>query len=257
MLQVDFKNFDLTGKKGIVTGGSRGLSLGMAKALLEKGAELVLVDVNPMVLGVSRELCEAGRPCHAVMGDLSERDSRKKAFDKALGFLKGRLDILVNGAGIQRRNSAIDFNMNDWELVLNIDLTAVFGMCQLAARVMREQGSGKIINVGSMSSFIGNTNICAYTAAKGGILTLTKALANEWGAYGINVNAIAPGHFHTELTRMVQEDREKYETILKRTPLGRWGEPEDVYGPVQFLSSSASDYVTGITMPVDGGYLCM
>ncbi len=250
-------NFDLTGRTGIVTGGAGGMGLSAARALMELGAEIVLLDLNPNTIAIAADEVKRGNKCHGVVADLSTQEGREKAFEKAMLFLSDRLDILINYAGIQRRNEALYYSMDDWNLVMNIDLTASFSMCQLAARVMKENGKGKIINIGSMSSFVGNVNICAYTAAKGGTLTLTKALANEWAKYGINVNGIAPGHILTEFTRSVWEDKEKRAAILSRTPMGRWGTVEDIRGPIQFLSSDASEYITGVMLPVDGGYLSM
>ena len=249
--------FDLAGKTVIVTGGGGGLSLAMAESLMRGGACIVLLDMEDKVNQIAQEERDAGFSCHAVLGDLTDTKSRQAAFEQSLTVLGGRLDILVNGAGVQRRFDALDFPPADWELVVDVNLNATFAMCQLAAGVMKEQGKGKIINIGSMSSYVGNVNICAYTAAKSAVLGLTKALANEWSAFGINVNGIAPGHFHTELTRTIQNDKEKYEKIRSRTPIGRWGEPSDLAGPVQFLASEASDYVCGVMLPVDGGYLCM
>jgi 2-dehydro-3-deoxy-D-gluconate 5-dehydrogenase len=167
----------------------------------------------------------------------------------------GRLDILVNNAGIIRRTPAIDFSEADWDDVLHINLRVVFFLSQAAARVMMEQGSGKIINIASMLSYQGGVNVPSYTAAKSGVAGITHALANEWAKHHINVNAIAPGYMATDNTAPIRADAARSQSILDRIPAGRWGTPDDLQGVVVFLASQASDYLHGAIVPVDGGWL--
>jgi 2-deoxy-D-gluconate 3-dehydrogenase len=246
--------FDIAGKKAIVTGGSQGLGYGMGKGLLEQGVEVVLVDVNSKVKDAAAELAGVGS-CHAVVADLSTQEERERAFGEALALLGGRLDIIVNAAGIQRRHHVEDFPLSDWEAVLNVNLTAVFSMCQLAARVMLKQGSGKIINIASMLAYFGGYTVPAYAASKGGVAQMTKAFANELAPKGINVNALAPGYMATEMNMALVHDPTRNTEILARIPAGRWGTAEDVAGVACFLASSAADYIHGAVIPVDGGYL--
>jgi 2-deoxy-D-gluconate 3-dehydrogenase len=167
----------------------------------------------------------------------------------------GRIDILINNAGITRRAPAVDFSIDDWNDVIATNLTSVFRLCQLAARPMLERGYGKIVNIASLLSFQGGVTVPAYAAAKGGVAQVTKALANEWAARGIQVNAIAPGYMATELTQALQNDATRNRQILERIPAGRWGSPEDVAGAAVFLASPASDYINGHILAVDGGWL--
>lgn len=248
--------FDLTGKKAIVTGASRttGLCFAQARALREAGASVVLLGGSPKNLEALRAgLKEPGY--FVVDGDLTDQTSRESAFHRAVALLGGSLDILVNGAGTQFRCSAEEFPPEQWERLLAINLSAMFYLSQLAGRVMLEQGSGKIINIASMTSFIGGQNVAAYSASKGGVVQLTKALSNEWMPHGINVNAIAPGYMETELSHdlMVSEAGVR---ITGRIPAGRWGRGEDMKGVTVFLASAASDYLSGNVIQVDGGFLC-
>ena len=248
--------FSLEGKKAIVTGGAKGLCNGMAQALHDAGAEVVLLDILDIVEESARKMGETGAPVHAVKGDLSKPETLQAVYDECLEKLGGRLDILLNGAGIQFRAPAVDFPQARWEKILDINLSAVFYMSQLAGRTMLKQGYGKIINVASMCSFFGSVLIPAYTASKSGVAGITKALSNEWAAHGINVNAIAPGYMATELTANMKEVNPKgYAEITGRIPMGRWGLPEDLGGVAVFLASEAADYISGAIIPVDGGYL--
>lgn len=246
--------FDLTGKKAIVTGGAQGLSRGMARGLMENGAEVVLLDVSPKTPDVAAEFSNSGLRCHPLVADLGTPQGREDAFRQAVALLGG-LDILVNGAGIQRRHKCEEFPLEDWHLVLEINLTAVFQLCQMAGRHFLENGGGKIVNIASMNSFFGGITIPAYAASKGGIALLTKALANEWASRGININAIAPGYMSTDMNTRLIEDPVRNKEISDRIPAHRWGTPEDMIGPVVFLASRASDYLNGAVIPVDGGYL--
>jgi 2-deoxy-D-gluconate 3-dehydrogenase len=247
--------FDLTGKKAVVTGGAHGLGYGIVHALLEKGASVAIIDISKDISDTVTELKKPGR-VYGIVGNLLDRSERKKAFDNAVQILGGnRLDILVNKAGIQYRGNMIDFPDEKWDEVLELNLTAVFSLCKYAGTYMIRQKSGKIINIASMNSFFGGTNVPAYAASKGAIVQLTKAISNEWSKYNINANCIAPGFMETSLTEDIINNQNEYEFKLKRIPIGRWGKPEDLTGVIQFLAGTASDYVCGAVIPLDGGYL--
>lgn len=248
--------FSLKGKKAIVTGGAQGLCYSMAEALHSAGAEIVLLDVQKSVYESAEILGREGAPVHAVVGDLGNYEQLEAAYKECLEKLGGRLDIILNGAGIQFRCKAEDYPKERWEKILDINLSAVFYMAQLAGRTMLEQGSGKIINIASMTAFVASTMIPAYAASKAGVAQITKALSNEWASRGVNVNAIAPGYMATKLTDdMKRLNPDTYAEITGRIPMGRWGAPDDLKGAVVFLASAASDYVSGTILPVDGGYL--
>lgn len=241
--------FDLSGKKALVTGGSRGLGRGIAQGLKEAGAEVVVVARSSRVLDAARE-----DGTIAVQADLGDREQLRRGFAEALERL-GTLDILVNGHGIQRRHRAEAFPVEDWDLVIEVNLTSVFLLCRLAAPIMLEKGHGKIINVASVLSFSGGITVPAYAAAKGGIARLTQALANEWAGRGVNVNAIAPGYMATDLNEALRADEVRSRQIMERVPAGRWGTPDDLKGAAVFLASRASNYVHGAIIAVDGGWL--
>jgi 2-deoxy-D-gluconate 3-dehydrogenase len=247
--------FDIKGKKAIVTGAAQGLGLGMAEGLLESGCEVALVDIAPKLAQTAAGFIAKGYQAHAIQGDLAKRDEIRNLFQEILHKM-GRVDILVNAAGVQRRHPSEEFPMEDWDLVLNINLSAVFMLSQLAAREMIKQGNGKIINIASMVSWFGGVTIPAYTASKGAVAQLTKALANDWAVKGINVNAIAPGYMNTDMNEKIINNATRYEEISDRIPMRRWGTPDDMKGTVIFLASKASDYLSGAIIPVDGGYLC-
>lgn len=251
------KMFCIEGKKAIVTGGARGLGYSMAQGLHDAGVELVLIAVNEERLKKAAEtLGREGAKVHFVAGDLSRLDDIQEIYEKALKLLGGRVDILVNNAGIQHRCKAEDFPLEKWKSIIDVNLSSVFVMSQLAGRTMLSQGQGRIINIASMTSFFGSEMIPAYSASKGGIAQLTKALSNEWAHRGVNVNAIAPGYMITQLTSdMKQKNPAQYEEVTRRIPAHRWGNPEDLQGAVIFLSSDASSYISGAVIPVDGGYL--
>lgn len=247
--------FDLTGKKAVVTGATRGLGRGIAEGLMEAGAEVVIIGSSSSALDVAAEFSAKGFKCHGVAADLSKRDAPKKGFDDSLAALGGTIDILINAAGIQRRHFSEDFPIEDWDAVIEVNLSATFMLCQLAAKSMIKNGGGKIVNIASMLSFFGGYTVPAYAASKGGVAQLTKALSNEWTSKGINVNAIAPGYMATEMNTALINDEGRNTEILGRIPAKRWGTPEDMKGVAIFLSSSASDYLSGSVIPVDGGYL--
>ncbi len=246
--------FDLSGNKALVTGGGYGLGRAMAEALLEAGAEVGMVDISERLDATVRDLGGKGPKVKGFKADLSSREELRRCFDEFISEF-GTIDILVNNAGIQRRHPAEKFPMEDWDAVLELNLTAVFELCQLAGRVMLEKGSGKIINVASLLSFTGGITVPAYAAAKGGVAQLTKALSNEWAGRGVNVNAIAPGYMDTPLNTALINDPTRNRQILERIPAGRWGKPEDLKGAVVFLASKASDYVHGAILVVDGGFM--
>lgn len=248
--------FDISGKKAIVTGGTRGLGYGMAEGFMESGCEVAIVGTNDKVYEVSKGFCDRGFKCHGVKADLSKREEVYKCFNDCLDALGGDLDILLTAHGIQRRHLAEEFPMNDWDDVINVNLHSIFILCQEAGKVMLKKKYGKIINIASMISFFGGQTIPAYAAAKGGVAQLTKALSNDWAGRGINVNSIAPGYMATEMnTALLDPANPRYEIITGRIPAGRWGTGDDMKGTAIFLASAASDYLCGAVIPVDGGYL--
>ena len=243
--------FDFTGKNVIVTGGSSGLGRGIAAAFTKAGARVLIMDISDRTEADVREDGHA----FGIRIDLSDRNDLKAGFERAMELLENRLDVLVNCAGVQRRHECEDFPMDDWDLVMEVNLNAVFELCQLAGRVMLRQGGGKIVNIASMLSFFGGLRVPAYSASKGGVMQLTRALAVAWAGKNIQVNAIAPGYMGTEMNTALVNDPVRSASILSRIPAGRWGTPEDVAGPVLFLASPAADYLSGAILPVDGGYL--
>lgn len=247
--------FNLTGKKAIVTGGSGGLGRGIVEGFHQVGAEVVIIDIADNVSSVANEIGASGAKVYGVKGNLKDREDLKKSFNEVIEKLGGSLDILVNCAGIQRRSKCEDFPIEYWDDVIEVNLTSVFELCQLAGRIMLNKGKGKIINVASMLSFFGGYTVPAYAASKGGVAQLTKALSNEWAGRGVNVNAIAPGYMATSLNTALINDPARNEKILARIPAGRWGQPEDLKGVIVFLASEFSNYINGAVIPVDGGYL--
>ncbi|MFC3799534.1 2-dehydro-3-deoxy-D-gluconate 5-dehydrogenase KduD [Cohnella sp. GCM10012308] len=245
--------FDLTGKTALVTGASGGLGQAMALGLAEAGAKIVAVASSNCDATVAA-VREAGGTIEQISANLSELDGLEGVFEKALSFF-GSIDILVNNAGTIRRTPAADHAAQDWFDVIDLNLNAVFFLSQLAGRHMIARGSGKIINIASMLTFQGGINVPGYTASKHAVAGVTKALANEWASKGIQVNAIAPGYMTTNNTAPIVADQARYQSITDRIPAGRWGQPEDMKGPVVFLASSASDYLNGHVLCVDGGWL--
>ena len=247
-------SFQLAGRVAIVTGCNTGLGRGMARALAQAGADIVGVNISEP--NETRDEIEAlGRRFLDLRANLSDISCIEGLIAQAKA-LSGRIDILVNNAGIIRREDALKFSEKDWDDVLNVNLKAVFFFSQAVAREYVAQGSGgKIINVASMLSFQGGVRVPSYTAAKSGVMGITRLMANEWAAHGINVNAIAPGYMATDNTAAIRADEGRNASILERIPAGRWGRPEDLAGPVVFLASKASDYVNGYTVAVDGGWL--
>lgn len=246
--------FNLNGKVAIVTGTSRGLGKAMAIALAKAGANIVGVGVSDMS-ETKEEIQKIGRQFLEIKADLTNTKSVDKIVSETVKKIGG-IDILVNNSGTIRREDAINYKEKDWDDILNLNLKTLFFLSQkVAKQFMKQETGGKIINIASMLSFQGGIRVPAYTASKCGVMGLTKALANEWAKYNINVNAIAPGYMATDNTKQIREDEKRSQEILDRIPSGRWGTPEDLAGAVVFLASKASDYVNGHTLAVDGGWL--
>jgi 2-deoxy-D-gluconate 3-dehydrogenase len=247
--------FSLGGKRALVTGASRGLGRAMAEALAGAGADVACATTRP---GGARETIDAiearGRRAWEVVADLGDH-AAVQAMAADVDRRVGRLDILINNAGTIRRHPAVDFPLEEWNEVLRTNLDATFLLCQHFGRAMVERRAGKIVNVASLLAFSGGITVPAYTASKHAVAGLTKALANEWGRDGVQVNAIAPGYFRTDNTQPLQDDPARSEQISARIPAGRWGEPSDLAGAAVFLSSRASDYVNGHVLVVDGGWM--
>lgn len=246
--------FKLDGKVAVVTGSARGLGRAMALGLAEAGADVALVDLLDMSESQAH-IEKLGRRCIAITADLSDKGCVDDIVHTTVEKLGG-LDILFNNAGIIRRAPLTEFTEKDWDDVMNINIRSLFFLSQAAARVMIKQGrGGKIVNTASLLSFQGGILVPSYTASKSAVMGLTRLLANELAPHQINVNAIAPGYMATDNTKPLREDPVRNKAILDRIPAGRWGEPEDLKGAAVFLASSASDYVNGYTVAVDGGWL--
>ncbi|WP_137751357.1 2-dehydro-3-deoxy-D-gluconate 5-dehydrogenase KduD [Sphingopyxis sp. L1A2A] len=245
--------FDLTAKVALVTGANTGIGQGIALALAEAGADIAAAGRSPAddTVGKVRGL---GRRAENFAADLSSVGAVQPLVDAVLAEF-GRIDILVNNAGIIRRADAVDFTEADWDAVMDTNLKTLFFLCQAAGKHMIARGSGKIINIASMLTFQGGVRVPSYTASKAGVGGLTKLLANEWAAKGVQVNAIAPGYIATNNTAALQSDETRNRQIMERIPAGRWGDPGDIGGAAVFLASRASDYVQGHILAVDGGWL--
>ncbi|WP_304504303.1 SDR family oxidoreductase [Amycolatopsis sp. DSM 110486] len=248
--------FDLTGKLAVVTGARRGIGLGMAEALAAAGADIVAVSAHQEPSGseVEARVTALGRRCTALSADFADR-AAVADLAAALAGLDRPVDILVNNAGTIARAPAAEHSDADWDRVLTVDLTSQFALTRAVGAGMIERGRGKIVFTASLLSFQGGINVPGYAAAKSGIAGLTRALANEWASRGVNVNAIVPGYVETDNTQALRADPERFAAILDRIPAGRWARPEDFAGVAVFLASSASDYVHGALIPVDGGWL--
>lgn len=245
--------FDLTGKRALITGANRGLGQAMAVALAEAGADIAAVGNNTPDETKAKVLA-LGRKFVFIKADLTSTAPIPEIVSMTINALGG-IDILINNSGIIRRADSVDFTEEDWDAVMNVNIKSAFFMCQAVGRHMIARGSGKIINIASMLSFQGGIRVPPYTASKSGIAGITRLLANEWASKGLNINAIAPGYFATDVTSQLQADVERNKAILDRIPASRWGEPDDLKGAAVFLSSKASDYVNGAIIPVDGGWL--
>ncbi|KGA24276.1 2-dehydro-3-deoxy-D-gluconate 5-dehydrogenase KduD [Pectobacterium brasiliense] len=247
-------SFDLQGKVALITGCDTGLGQGMAIGLAQAGCDIVGVNiVEPK--DTIEKVTALGRRFLSLTADMSNVSGHAELVEKAVAEF-GHVDILVNNAGIIRREDAIDFSEKNWDDVMNLNIKSVFFMSQTVARQFIKQGKGgKIINIASMLSFQGGIRVPSYTASKSAVMGVTRLLANEWAKHGINVNAIAPGYMATNNTQQLRADEERSKEILDRIPAGRWGLPQDLMGPSVFLASSASDYINGYTIAVDGGWL--
>ena len=252
MILDQFKLYD---RIALVTGASTGLGAAIAIALAEAGAHVACHGNTRSPESTCDQIASAGGVAHPISGDLSQPETPKHLVAQTLERF-GRIDILINNAGTIRRAPAADYSDEDWDSVIEVNLSSVFRLSRLAGKQMIERGNGgKIVNIASLLSFQGGITVPAYAASKGGVAQLTKALANEWSQHRINVNAIAPGYMRTANTAALQADETRNRQILERIPAGRWGEPEDLAGAAVFLSSSASDYINGHILVVDGGWL--
>jgi 2-deoxy-D-gluconate 3-dehydrogenase len=248
--------FDLSSKLAVVTGAKRGIGFAMALALADAGADIVGVSATLPGSGseIQKAVEAAGRSFEGYAVDFADADA-VRAFADDLTHRSRPVDILVNNAGTIRRAPAVDHSDEDFDHVITVDLRSQFFLARELGRTMVARGSGKIIFTASMLSFQGGVNVVGYAAAKSGIAGLTRALANEWASAGVNVNAIAPGYIATDNTQALQDDEVRSSAILSRIPAGRWGHGTDLAGAIVFLASSASDYVHGTILPVDGGWL--
>jgi 2-deoxy-D-gluconate 3-dehydrogenase len=248
--------FSLKGKSGIVTGGGTGLGKGIATALVQAGASVLIVGRRMDVLvKTAKELSKFGGPAIPFSADVSQMGHIPKIVEKAVKEF-GKIDFLVNNAGAIRRAPVENYSEADWDVVVQTNLKGPFFLSQAVARTMIEaKRPGAIVNTASLIAYIGGKNVPAYAASKAGIKQITMSMANAWASHGIRVNAVAPGWFITELTEALQKDKGRYAEILGRIPMGRWGEPEELGGAVLYLVSDASSYVTGQTFVIDGGWL--
>ncbi|MGE8262956.1 MAG: 2-dehydro-3-deoxy-D-gluconate 5-dehydrogenase KduD [Stenotrophomonas sp.] len=245
--------FSLEGKVALVTGGNTGLGQGIAVALAQAGADVAVAGIAPPTETIEK-ITALGRRCLAIEANLISIEPVERVIAETIAGLGG-LDILVNNAGLIRRADAVEFSEQDWDDVMNVNIKSAFFISQAAGKHFIAQGRGKIINIASMLSFQGGIRVPSYTASKSGIAGITRLLANEWASKGINVNAIAPGYMATDNTAALRADEDRNKSILDRIPAARWGTPEDLGGTAVFLASSASDYVNGAVLPVDGGWL--
>ncbi|MGN8646323.1 SDR family oxidoreductase [Gracilibacillus sp. HCP3S3_G5_1] len=246
-------SFDLHDQVAVVTGATRGIGKAIAIGLAEVGANIALIQRSGNE-ETKQEIEKLGVKCEIFNGDLGDLGRVRELIPEVKSVM-GSVDILVNSAGIQRRYPAVEFPEEEWDEVIKVNLKSVWILCQEAGKIMTEQRKGKIINVASLVSFQGGILVPAYTAAKGAVGQLTKELANEWSSLGVNVNALVPGYFATDMNTALINDPERSKQILDRIPAGRWGEPDDMKGAAVFLASSASDYVHGHLLAVDGGWL--
>ncbi len=253
---MTLSRFRLDGKVALVTGASRGLGAAMAIALADAGADVAVHASEQAADATAGAIAHAsGRRTELFTANLADRADTERLIADAIARF-GHVDILINNAGIIRRQPAAEYSDEDWDTVLEVNLSSVFRLCRAAGRHMLERGEGgKIINIASLLSFQGGINVPGYAAAKGGVVQLTKALANEWAPHGINVNAIAPGYMETDNTAALRADQARYRQITDRIPAGRWGKPQDLAGAAIYLASRASDYVNGHVLVVDGGWM--
>lgn len=246
--------FSLAGKTALVTGTSTGIGAAIAVGLAQAGADVICHARGDGAQHTAERVRSLGRRALALDGELSERETQDALLTRALAEF-ARIDLLINNAGTIRRSPATDHSDDDWDLLIEVNLTAPFRLSRHVGRHMLERGGGRIVNIASLLSFQGGISVPGYAASKGGLVQLTKALSNEWAGKGVNVNAIAPGYIATNNTRALRDDPERNRQILERIPAGRWGEPEDIAGAAVFLCSDAARYVTGQVLLVDGGWM--
>jgi 2-deoxy-D-gluconate 3-dehydrogenase len=256
--EMVIEKFDLKGKSGIVTGGGSGIGKGIATGLVQAGAEIVITGRRKERLEeTAQEIRQFGGPVIPVQADISKMGDLRGLVSRTVKEF-GKIDFLFNNAGTIRRNPSENYSEEDWDEVMSINLKGSFFLAQAVAREMiSRKRKGKIINISSVIAVGGGKRVPAYAASKGGLMQLTKSMANDWARYNILVNAIGPGWVDTELTKPLRQDEERFAEITSRIPLGRWAEPEDLAGAAVFLASDASDYITGQTIFVDGGWLSM
>jgi 2-deoxy-D-gluconate 3-dehydrogenase len=245
--------FDLSGQTAVVTGANTGIGQGIAIALAAAGADIAAIG-RTAPTDTAAAVTAVGRRFEFIEADLGAKGVAEPVIAEAVSRMGG-VDILINNAGIIRRADSVDFTEEDWDTVIDVNLKTTFFLCQAAGRVMLAKGRGKIVNIASLLSFQGGVRVASYTASKHGVAGLTKLLANEWAAKGVNVNAIAPGYVVTNNTEALRQDENRSRQILERIPAGRWGRPDDLGGAAVFLASSASDYIHGAVLAVDGGWL--
>lgn len=248
--------FDLTGKVAVVTGASKGLGISIAETLAKAGAKVVLTSRSKEKLEkVAADIQASGYEATVIESDMQDVQSIRNLFDNVEASF-GRIDILVNNAGTSFAKSAFDITEEEWKSVLDTNLTGLFFSTQCAGKIMKEQGSGKIVNIASVMGTVGDVYISPYVASKGGVIQLTKSLALEWARHNINVNAVGPGYVKTEMTREALEQNEKfYNHVIQKTPMRRLGDPEEIAAAVLYLSSDEANFVTGHTLFVDGGWV--
>ncbi|MDI1460889.1 2-dehydro-3-deoxy-D-gluconate 5-dehydrogenase KduD [Catellatospora sp. KI3] len=245
--------FDLSGRCAVVTGAGRGLGQAIARGLAQAGADLVLLGRPGSHSATRDQLAGFGGTVATVDLDVSDHDAIERV--AAQVNRDRQVDILVNNAGVIDREDSVDVSRQSWNRVVDVNLTGLFLLCQQFGRPMTERGQGKIVNVASLLSFQGGLRVAAYAASKHGVAGVTKALANEWGRFGVQVNAIAPGYMNTDNTTALRADPDRSRSILERIPAGRWGDAADIAGAAVFLSSAAADYVNGHVLVVDGGWM--
>jgi len=245
--------FSLKGKTALITGGSRGLGKAMAIGLAKAGADVAVVG-RKRDQDIVDQIAAQGVRGQFFEHDLADIDGIPALVARVKAEF-GKIDILINNAGVQSRHKAAEFPRKDWDFVIGVNMNAVFFMCQEVGKVMLAQGKGKIINIASLLSFQGGLTVPAYAAAKGAVAQFTKSLSNEWASQGININCIAPGYMDTEMNTALMADPTRSRQIMERIPAGRWGKAEDMVGAAVYLASNASDYVNGSTITVDGGWM--
>jgi len=252
---VNTNLFSLKGKTALVTGASRGLGQAIALGLAQAGADVICCSSREGGTDTTASMIrDTGQKAYTLSADLADSDSVKNLIKQAYQLVDN-IDVLVNNGGTIARHPAVEFPLDEWNKVIDVNLNSAFLLCQLVGKKMLENKQGKIINIASMLSFQGGITVPAYTASKHGVVGLTKALANEWAASNVQVNAIAPGYFRTDNTQALQDNAQRNQDIEKRIPAGQWGEPNQLVGAVTFLATQASDYVNGHVLAVDGGWL--